>query len=69
MPRDLIAHRLRSCRQLQPFLWFADCQCLTMAMAGTEADVLATLATHLDVAAAQVLEQSRRSHPSNGGRP
>lgn len=66
MPRDLIRHSLRTCEQLQPFLWFADCQCMTWAVAGTEADVLARLAGHLDVKAAQALEQSRRNHPSNG---
>ena len=59
-----MSHRLRSCVQLQPHLWFADCECLIPAFAGTEGDALATIGTHLDVIAAQRLEQSRNNHPS-----
>lgn len=59
-----VTHRLRSVVQLQPFLWFADCECMIPALGGAEADVLATIGTHLDVVAAQATEQCRQRHPS-----
>lgn len=64
-----MSHRLRSVVQLQPHLWFADCECLTMALAGTEGEVLTTIATHLDVTAAQVVEESKSRHPSQWRKP
>ena len=57
-------HRLRSVVQLQPHLWFADCECMIPALGGAEADVLDVIGAHLDVVARLASEQCQRRHPS-----
>lgn len=63
-----MSHRLRSCVQLQPHLWFADCTCLIPALGGAEADVLTVIGTHLDVIAQRAAFDCQQRHPSNWGR-
>ena len=63
-----MSHRLRTVIQLQPFLWFADCECLVPALAGSEADALATIGAHLDVVAERARFDCSQRHPSRGGK-